>query len=193
MHARWWSLVHGSGIRNLEIKYRAGQENSNADALSRNPVMKAAPEPEMVTDVQTAAVECQDLLVEGPIMDGGCVSDLADQQMADPDCGPLLNFLLHEIFPENAVEAKKIAAHAPQFGVVEGILCFVGPKTDGPGRKVVPRQLKKSLVESYHSGEISGHFSGPKLLKAIARHWWWQGMYRDVTEHCSSCPQRTVC
>ena len=191
-HARWWSLVHGSGIRNLEIKYRAGRENSNADALSRNPVMKAAPEPEMVTDVQVAAVECQDLLVEGPAMDGGCVSDLADQQMADPDCGPLLNFLMHEKLPENAVEAKKIAAQAPLFDVVEGILCFVGPKTGGPGRKVVPRQLRQSLVESYHSGEMSGHFSGPKLLKAIARHWWWQGMYRDVTEHCSSCPQCTV-
>ena len=67
------------------------------------------------------------MLVEGPTMHGWCVSDLADRQMADPDCGPLLDFLLHEKLPGNAVEAKKVAAQAPLFDVVEGILCFVGP------------------------------------------------------------------
>ena len=87
---------------------------------------------------------------------------------------------------------KKVAAQAPLFNVVEGILCFVGPKTGGQARKVVPRQWRQSLVKGYHSGEMSGHFSGPKLLKAIAQRWWWQGMYCDVTEHCSSCPQCTV-
>ena len=34
-HARWWSKVFASGVRKLDIVYRAGRENGNADALSR--------------------------------------------------------------------------------------------------------------------------------------------------------------
>jgi hypothetical protein len=34
-HARWWLQVYGSGVRKLDIIYRAGKENTRA--LSRNP------------------------------------------------------------------------------------------------------------------------------------------------------------
>ena len=33
-HARWWSKVYSSGLRTIDITYRPGRENSNADALS---------------------------------------------------------------------------------------------------------------------------------------------------------------
>ena len=36
-HARWWTKVYGSGVKNIQIVYRSGRENSNADALSHNP------------------------------------------------------------------------------------------------------------------------------------------------------------
>ena len=54
-HARWWSKVFGSGVRQLEIVCRAGRENTNADALSRCPRGDIPAEP-MVTEVQVAAV-----------------------------------------------------------------------------------------------------------------------------------------
>ena len=37
-HARWWTRVHGTGIKSVKIVYRAGRENASADALSRSPV-----------------------------------------------------------------------------------------------------------------------------------------------------------
>ena len=37
-HARWWTKVYGSGAESVHIVYRAGKENTNADALSHNPV-----------------------------------------------------------------------------------------------------------------------------------------------------------
>ena len=40
-HAHWWMRVYGRGIKNVKILYRAGKENSNADALSRRPYLPA--------------------------------------------------------------------------------------------------------------------------------------------------------
>ena len=36
-HARWWTKVFGSGLREVGIVHRAGKLSSNIDALSRNP------------------------------------------------------------------------------------------------------------------------------------------------------------
>lgn len=36
-HARWWSKVLGSGVKEVNIVYRLGKENDRADASSRNP------------------------------------------------------------------------------------------------------------------------------------------------------------
>ena len=49
-HARWGSQINGSGIKSVEIVYRAGKDNANADALSRNPFTSSEPTSEMNTD-----------------------------------------------------------------------------------------------------------------------------------------------
>ena len=193
-HARWWSHVYCSGIRNLEIVYRAGRENSNADALSRAPVTQSTSDIELVTGMQVATVhgmECEDLLQLDPDYSPSTDSDLSTQQAADPECRVLLDFLQRGMLPEDPVEARKVAAQATQFDVVQGVLCFLGPKGDGRARRVVPQALRDSLIDGYHSSAMSGHFSAPKVVKAIARYWWWPGMHKEVTEHCGSCIQCT--
>ena len=55
-HARWWSKVYGSGVKSLHIVYRAGRDNANADALSRNPQLPPPTEEMADTDVQVAVV-----------------------------------------------------------------------------------------------------------------------------------------
>lgn len=57
-HARWWSKVDGSGVRSLHITYHAGKDNTNADALSRNPQLPAPAKDTANTEVQVAAVNC---------------------------------------------------------------------------------------------------------------------------------------
>ena len=36
-HARWWIIVHGGGIKSMQIRHRSGRGNTNADALSQSP------------------------------------------------------------------------------------------------------------------------------------------------------------
>ena len=55
-HARWWSKLFGSGVRNVQIMYRAGRENSNTDALSRCPVGGETVDTS-VPDVQVAQIQ----------------------------------------------------------------------------------------------------------------------------------------
>jgi hypothetical protein len=43
-HARWWTKVYGSGLKDVKIIYRAGRLNSVADALSRSPTEEAPTE-----------------------------------------------------------------------------------------------------------------------------------------------------
>ena len=42
-HFRWWSKLYGTGLKSIKIKYRAGQDNKHADALSRSPSAQHIP------------------------------------------------------------------------------------------------------------------------------------------------------
>ena len=51
--------------------------------------------------------------------------DLSVQQA---ECQVLLDFLLQGKLPEDADDAKRVAAQATQFDVLDGVLCYVGLK-----------------------------------------------------------------
>ena len=65
-HARWWLKVFGSGLRSIRIVYKAGKDNTNADALSRSPAglppLNAEVEQVQVASIQTTDLTVQDLL-----------------------------------------------------------------------------------------------------------------------------------
>jgi len=59
-HARWWNKVHCCGIREVNIVYRAKQNNGHADALSRQPVLPPPVEDESAKEVQVALISSRD-------------------------------------------------------------------------------------------------------------------------------------
>ena len=57
-HARWWSKVYGSGIKQVNIIHCSGKKNRHADCLSRQPVMPAPPN-DANTEVQIAKISSE--------------------------------------------------------------------------------------------------------------------------------------
>ena len=194
-HARWWSKIFGSGLKSIQIKYRPGKDNCTADALSRRPV-SSPPENELISTTQIAVVQSEgstdilELLAAPPLTSS--YQDFSVEQSKDPELQQLLCFIQNGTLPESNNSARKVAAQAPLFTLVDGVLFFVNPKYRDRKQCVVPKHLRQTIMEEHHSSPMSGHFSGEKLYKVLSCHWWWQGMYGDVITHCRSCPQCAI-
>ena len=191
-HARWWLQVFGSGIRTVEILYRAGKENARADALSRNPVdREATPESEDL-DVQVAVVASEqmnitDLLNISSSESVPCNFQL--EQQKDAELKKLRLCLEKGVLPPDPREARTVAARALNFVILDDILYFVENKRGGGGRQqaAVPSHLQDRILADGHGGRNAGHFSGPRLYASLRQKWWWRNMFRDATEFCRSC------
>ena len=193
-HARWWSKLFGSGVRNIQITYRAGRENANADALSRCPVGGETSDTS-VPDVQVAQIQTHtDIaeLLETPPSVSDTAAHYSQEQEKDPEILELRQFLSQGQLPDDSQRAKKIAAQAPSFALVDNIVYFIDSKRNNQRRCVVPTHLRAHLMEENHGGPFAGHFSVEKLYKALVRHWYWPSMYSDVVSHCTACPQCAV-
>ena len=170
-HARWWTKVHGSGIQEVHIVYRAGKENVVADALSRSPHNPAPVEGLAESEVQVAQVASQttstapdvdvsSLLESEPMEDElELCPTMAAEQQKDSDLKCMIVFLEEGKLPTDEKLARKISAQATQFVMLD---------------------------------VMAGHFATNRLYRTLLRTWWWEGMYRDVDRHCKSCPQCAV-
>ena len=167
-HACWWSKVYASGVRSVQIVYCPGKENSNADALSGNPQAELL-STSLHYDVQVAMVDNNtSLLVDSEISQFLQQEGYRSQKVADTDLGTAqqedlelqetIQFLCNDILPDDHIKAKKIAAQAQSFAIIDGVLYFIDQKNNHCCRCVVPKQLRSQLIENSHSGSMAGHF-----------------------------------
>jgi len=61
-------------------------------------------------------------------------------------------------------------AQASMLTLVDDILYYVHPKQENRRRVVVPKHLRKQIMEENHSGPMAGHFSGNRLYNVLVRH-----------------------
>ncbi len=150
-HARWWLKVFGSGLKSINIVYKAGKENTSADALSRNPHGQV-PQGAEVEQIQVASIQTTDLTVRDLLdmcPESSSVSinsfqfNFAQEQRKDSDLSFMFNFLVHNKLPSDEQNARKVAAQALHFCVVDNILYFVDPKNGGRKRSAVPKHLRE--------------------------------------------------
>ena len=58
---------------------------------------------------------------------------------------------------------------------------------------VLPKSLRKAVLELAHDPPMSGHLGLGKYKKRVLQSFYWPGVFADVTRHCRSCDicQRT--
>ena len=195
-HARWWAKLHGGGMKEVIVKYRAGKENCNADALSRCPQGEAPTEMDeevqvaVVTGMEDKTTDVSELL-RLPPSDSQAPDPvfLAAEQRKDPQLLEMITYLERDELPAEDKHARKLTSHAHLFTLENQILYFMDTKHHHRKRAAVPAQLREGVVANAHSGPYAGHFSTNRLYNALIRTWWWEGMYSYVDRYCKSCPQ----
>ena len=103
--------MYASGVKNIQIVYRSGRENLNADALSRSP-QGAATEALQVEEVQVAAINSGEerivhLLNNSVQQPGVQGEDFSAEQRKDKELNDVIQFLSEGSLP-NDDKARKI-------------------------------------------------------------------------------------
>ena len=179
--------------------YRPGKRSANADALSRSPLPDSTTgvaeerdsEPLVGTvkaETSSASENISELLStvsENPER----TLPFAEEQQKDPYLHAMHKFLEKQQLPEDSATARRIALQAPMFTVSDEVLYFIDPKPVHRRRIAVLKHLRKDLLDKTHRSRMGGHFSGQRLYNALARNWWWDGMYSDAMMFSHGCPE----
>ena len=198
-HARWWTKVFGSGIKEVTITYRPGKQNHVADTLSRCPTDTAPQVGIGEGEVQVAVVtseECTDattvesLLQMQPKHDV-CSPPFIEEQKKDDKVAQIIEFLEKGTLPYKEDRARAIVLQQ-SFSIVDQTLYYIDPKKQNNRRIVVPTHLQKQLLAEAHRSVMGGHFSGKRLYNTLSVHWWWDGMYVDSIHFAKSCLECAV-
>ena len=91
--------------------------------------------------------------------------------------------------PENEGRVHSIAAEAPLFCLIDGVLYYIDCCRGNVKRVVVSQALRNLIITKNHCGPCVGHFAGNKMYNMLVKHWYWKGMYEDIMNYCHKCPQ----
>ena len=153
----------------FSIKYRKGEDNGNADALSRGPVDPAPPGPD---STQTFVL---DYLQSMPIS----AADIRKSQGEDEVNSKVIDFARNG-WPHSANAVSQdlhpYYQRRNELGVEDGILMW-------GIRVIVPVQFRRKVLDELHCTHI-----GVVRMKSVARrHFWWPKLDADIELLAASC------
>ena len=137
-NTHWWTKVYANGLRSINIIYRSGKENKNADALSRAPVLLPEPPVSPTTEpfadifaVQSESTETPNTiqeLLEVEDIPSFCRGHPAREQSKDPSLVPLIDYLTEGTLPPDPAAAQLVVARAQSFSLIDKILHHLDAK-----------------------------------------------------------------
>jgi len=175
-HARWWTKVYGSGVKDAQIVHCAARENSHANALSRQPHLPPPEEGISEGDVQVCVIigsltgeESTQSLLQGDASKIVEPDKLVDNQLKDKDLKPIITYFEEKCLPDDKTKAQRIMSSVPMMTLESRILYHIDCKQRDTKQVVVPSQSQQQIMADYHSGIMAGHFSGVRLYKTLSK------------------------
>ena len=190
--ARWLGRLEQY---DYEMQHRPGRIHNNADSLSRRPCETSCKH----CLKKEERLECKRLQVtdEGQ----GTEENWRQAQRADADLAPLIRCMT-----ESTVRPawQQVSSGSPvtkclwrdwaMLRLDDGVLQRRWVSTRGQPDcwvMLVPRALRRDLLEEVHGGVTSGHLGEKKTLSRLRQRFYWIGMRQDVQEWCRTC--KTCC
>ncbi len=157
----------------LEIQYKTGKTNLNADALSR---MYESPK-------ESACVNSVD--VQG--------AELATEQKTDPDFQQIFAFLQSGELPSDDASARRVILSQNFFSLLDGMLYFVDSNVKSLFRLALPKCRQSEVLEGCHDVVFAGHFGFYKTLEKVRSRYFWPGLIADVKHWVQACRGCAMC
>ena len=180
--ARW---AESMAELDIDIRYRPGPQNKNADALSRSPVGSENADAENQGDALVATVAAE--TVDSNAILSLSSEELPKLQRQDDKLKPLIQLLEQGTLPSDEQRAKKLLLERSHYTLVDKVLYFVDPKPPHRQRIVVPKDLRLKIIEEIHAGSFGGHFALKGTYGTLSQHYYWDGMYADAQAFCQGC------
>ena len=175
--ARW-----GMAIQELDlhIHHRSGKKNTNADALSRYPVLstESTSSTHQVLEVVAATNPSWESAKGGE-------PTLSTLQRADPQIAPIVEYLEKGELLEDDKRARELALTKSQYTIVDSVLYRV--ESDKTLRVIPPTSQRENIFLEVHGGRLGAHLRDAKIHGELSRHYWWPGMRNDIIRWCKSC------
>ncbi len=159
--ARWAAVI---AELDVDIQYRPGRHNANADALSRAPVGEA----------EETSVSQPVLQVTNESSGNTSIpsAEMVELQQGDPQLRQVRDYLQSGVLPAVEKTARRLVLEREQFTMVDDILYYHQRGHHQRLRMAVPHSIRQQLMEEVHAGPFGGHFAGKGLFHTLAQHYW---------------------
>ena len=199
---------------NLDIVYRTGPSNRDADALShiRWPQKLKEVVPQAVVQAMCQYATTDESLVESVALDDAVLPDQWDstpldlsvdwqkEQADDPVLSQIINCVVNGIpwpsGPGRSQECKTLVKEKSRLRMRNNLLYRVRCVGDGDSPEmqqqlVIPSTARQCILEQVH--DKAGHMGQDRTLTLLRPRCFWPGMASDVREHvrdCARCVRR---
>lgn len=152
---------------NLQIRYITGRSNVVADSLSRPPCNEES------VGICTKAVDYP----------GRNPKEIREAQLSDNDLSKIINF-----FESN--NPNEVLDYWTNKGYImnDGVLYRYVPESESDeAQLLVPSSEKLKIIEAFHDSAIAGHPGIERTFKKIVKHFYWQGMRKQIKKYIKGC------
>jgi len=117
-----------------------------------------------------------------------------DCQRQDPELSRFIELLgshtekpRAKLLSSESSEVRIMCGLWPQFRVVDNILYRIGKIPEDPWRLVIPRELRKEIMEMLHDSKWAGHPGMSRMKASLGSRYYWPRMREDIESWVKCC------